>query len=117
MPGFTRISSGAASTVTQTGAKRSRTSELRALSLDSSSAVGQYSNDDTGVARMRNGADASPQRVLRTSQDRPLAEGGYALVPGEGRGYLCLRSRNSGSLDQFQAAVGHPPPSLHQDQA
>ena len=30
------------------------------------------------------GTDASPERVVRAPQDRPLAEGGHALVPGQG---------------------------------
>src|SRR5687767_7211619 len=31
------------------------------------------------------GADAPPERDLRAPEGRPLAKGGHALVPGEGR--------------------------------
>ena len=63
------------------------------------------------------GTDASAQRVLRAAQDRPLAEGDHALVPGQGRGHLGVRPRDPRRFVQLQAAVGHPAAALHQDQA
>ena len=44
------------------------------------------------------GADAPPQRHVRAPEGRSLAEGGYALVPGEGRGHLDLRPPRSRSV-------------------
>ena len=63
------------------------------------------------------GADAPSERHVRAAQGRPLAEGGHALVPGEGRGHLFVRPRSPVPLLQLQAAVGHPAAALHQDQA
>ena len=37
-------------------------------------------------------------------------------MPGEGRGYLCVRPGDPRGLDQLQAALGHPAASLHQNQ-
>ena len=54
--------------------------------------------------RLWHGADAPPERVVRAAQGRPLAEGGHALVPGQGRGHLGLRPRDPGCVGQLQAA-------------
>ena len=63
------------------------------------------------------GADAPSERHVRAPQGRPLAESCHALVPGEGRGHFFVRARSPVPVLQLQAAVGHPPAALHQDQA
>ena len=58
----------------------------------------------------------TPQRDVRASEGRQLAKGHHSALPGEGRGDLGLRPGNQGSVFQHQAALRHPPPSLHQNQ-
>src|SRR5207247_8465972 len=63
------------------------------------------------------GTDPPAQRVVRAAQGSPLAEGGHALVPGQGRSHLSVRPGDPRCFIQLQAAVGHPAASLPQDQA
>ena len=100
-----------------TGALTAMFKAFTASASDTSSASGTFPHDTGSGTDAADGADAPPERVVRASQGRPLAEGDHALVPGEGRGHLGLRPGDPGGLVQLQAAVGHPPAPLHQDQA
>src|SRR4026208_1028387 len=71
----------------------------------------------SGIMSSVYGAVAPSERVLRTPQGRRLAEGGHALVPGEGRGDRGPRPRDTGSNVHLQTAFRHSPPSFRQDQA
>src|SRR5437773_4922170 len=52
--------------------------------LDTSTVVGQNFSTAPRSIRTGHGTDASPERVVRTPQDCPLAESDNATVPGQG---------------------------------
>src|SRR5581483_11685374 len=92
-------------TVSRLSYRRNRQSTI---ALTPRQSVGQNFSED--------GANAPTQRVVRATEDRSLAESDHASVPGKSRGGARVRPRSARGLVHVQAAVGHPPSSLHQNQ-
>src|SRR4051794_18281409 len=72
-------------------------------------------SSDRASSMKSHGADAPPERLVRTSEGGQLAKGDNALVPGESGGDRASRARDTVGVCQLQAALRHPPPPFRQN--